>query len=210
MRLRALSGLLALSLVGCPKPITTPTDPVRPEISILVPEFTLTERSGRPVSQSELQGKVWVASFVFTRCTGPCPQVTATMARLQSDLNVPADDNLRLVTFTVDPERDSPDELKDYAQKFRADPAKWLFLTGAEEKIHHLLKDGFKVTAQRSKNPKPGDEFDHSSRLVVVDKAGNIRGFFDGMRAEKGHDPEADFNENLRALRALVRELLAE
>lgn len=210
MRSRILMGMLTLALLGCPKPQTPPTGKIRTEMSIPVPEFTLTERQGRPVSNTEFEGKVWIASFVFTRCTGPCPQVTATMTRLQSELNVANSDTIRLVTFTVDPDRDTPDELKDYAKKFQADPTKWLFLTGPEEKIHHLLKDGFKVSAQRSKNPKPGDEFDHSSRIAVVDKAGNIRGYFDGMRAEKGHDTEAEFIANLNALKSLVKELEGE
>lgn len=210
MHSRILMGMLTLALLGCPKPQTPPTGKIRTEMSIPVPEFTLTERQGRPVSNTEFEGKVWIASFVFTRCTGPCPQVTATMTRLQSELNVANSDSIRLVTFTVDPDRDTPDELKDYAKKFQADPTKWLFLTGPEEKIHHLLKDGFKVSAQRSKNPKPGDEFDHSSRIAVVDKTGNIRGYFDGMRAEKGHDTEAEFIANLNALKALVKELEGE
>ncbi|WP_052640201.1 SCO family protein [Zavarzinella formosa] len=210
MRSRLLLALCVLPFLGCPdSPKPTP-GVVRAEVSIPVPDFTLTERNGQSVKNTDLQGKVWVASFVFTRCTGPCPQVTATMGRLQSELNLTAEPNLRLVTFTVDPERDTPDELKDYATKFRADPKQWLFLTGPEEKIHHLLKDGFKVSAQRSKTPKPGEEFDHSSRLVVVDKAGNIRGFFDGMRAEKSHDPDGDFTANLTALKSLVGVLLKE
>src|SRR5215470_9833230 len=91
----------------------------RPDELGKVPAFDLTERSGRTVSDQSLRGKVWVAAFVFTRCTGPCPQVTATMARLQKELNLARRDDLRLVTFTVDPERDQPKELQDYARHFQ-------------------------------------------------------------------------------------------
>ncbi len=207
---RLLAALLILPLLGCPEPPKPPTGQVRAETGIPVPAFALTERHGQSVTNADLDGKVWVASFVFTRCTGPCPQVTATMTRLQEELSLTAEPNLRLVTFTVDPERDTPTELLDYAKKFRADDKQWLFLTGPEATIHQLLNDGFKVTAQRSPAPAPGDEFDHSSRLAVVDKAGHIRGYFDGFRADQGHDPAGEFAANLNGLKTLVKALLAE
>lgn len=197
-------------MVGCPNPPVPKSTSQGVEVEIPIPEFTLTERHGQPVDSKELHGNVWVASFVFTRCTGPCPQVTGTMTRLQSELKLSEQPNLRFVTFTVDPERDTPDELKEYAKKFRADEQQWLFLTGTEAKMHDLLKNGFKVSAQRSPTPKPGEEFDHSSRLVVVDRSGNIRGFFDGIRRDKSTQVEADFTANLESLKALVRKLLQE
>src|SRR5947208_7031811 len=126
-----------------------------------VPAFELTERSGHTVSDATLRGKVWIASFVFTRCTGPCPQVSRTMERLQKELNLARRDDLRLVTFTVDPERDQPRELQDYAHHFQADPDKWLFLTGKKEEMHRLLREGFKVGVEEKppEQRKPGDEF---------------------------------------------------
>jgi protein SCO1/2 len=209
MRLFRLSlTLVCFSLLGCPAGVTPPTGTVRPDVEIPAPEFTLTERSGKAVTRDDLNGKVWVASFVFTRCPGPCPQVSATMARLQKELDLKATPNLRLVTFTVDPERDTPNELKEYAARYQADAERWLFLTGkSETELHRMLVDGFKVTAQRAKNPV--DEFDHSSRLAVVDRTGTIRGYFDGIRGT-GPDAEAEFEENLRQLKKKVAELLRE
>src|SRR5205085_4395139 len=137
MRRHVLHLLAAavVCLAGCSER-RQPPDDLGP-----VGEFALTERGGEVVRDADLRGKVWVASFVFTRCTGPCPQVTATVARLQSEL---ADEpDLRLVTFTVDPECDGPDKLKSYAEHFRADPRRWLFLTGKEEDIHRLLRERF-------------------------------------------------------------------
>ena len=209
-RLSLLVALACLAAAGCPVP-TPPTGSTRPEVNIPAPDFTLTERSGQAVTRDDLKGKVWVASFVFTRCPGPCPQVTATMARLQKELDVANSPDLRLVTFTVDPERDTPGELKEYAARYQAHPERWLFLTGkSEAELHALLKEGFKVTAQRSKDPKPGDEFDHSSRLAVVDRAGTIRGYFDGIRAGIGQAETSEFEDNLRELRELVGRLRAE
>jgi heme o synthase len=210
--LPAMMALLLVHSVGCAPTVAPPTGTVRPaDISILVPDFTLTERSGKAVSRDDLKGKVWVASFVFTRCNGPCPQVTATMARLQKELDLKNSPDLRLVTFTVDPDQDTRNELKEYAARYQADPERWLFLTGMPEaELHKLLHDGFKVTAQRAAKPKPGDEFDHSARLAVVDRQGDIRGYFDGLRAGSGPDAEADFADNLTQLRAKVADLLRE
>src|SRR3954452_3323939 len=103
---RSAALLLAFAACSCTPPggPTPPADDIR----FPVPDFALTERSGKPVTKADLAGKVWVASFVFTRCPGPCPAVTATVARLQADLA--GDPGVRFVTFTVDPERDDPAE----------------------------------------------------------------------------------------------------
>src|SRR5438874_3184770 len=155
---------------------TVPTGTGSPDLDFPVGSFSLTERSGKTVTDADLRGKVWVASFVFTRCTGPCPQVTAAVARLQTEL--PKDPGLRFVTFTVDPTRDDPAELKRYAEHFKADPDRWLFLTGGEQAIHDLSQKRFKLAAGRKDGGQPGDEFDHSTRLAVVDKKGVIRATF--------------------------------
>jgi cytochrome oxidase Cu insertion factor (SCO1/SenC/PrrC family) len=189
---------LTLLAVACAR------SPLPPDISFPVGAFTLTRNDGESVSADDLKGHVWLASFVFTRCTGPCPQVTATVARLQSELTDP---RLRFVTFTVDPERDNPAELRQYAAHFQADPERWWFLTGSEAEIHGLLRERFKVAVERADGtPEPGQEFDHSTKLVLVDQDGLIRGYFDGMSASDGPDPA--FEQNLDRLRQRVRQLL--
>src|SRR5438132_14284970 len=85
-----------------------------------VDDFSLTERSGKKVERSDLSGKVWIAAFIFTRCAGPCAQVSANMARLQQQLAGRSD--VKLVSFTVDPEYDTPHELTKYANRYAADP----------------------------------------------------------------------------------------
>lgn len=167
--------------------------------------FSLTERSGRTVTNADLLGKVWVASFVFTRCTGPCPQVTLTMKELQEDLSgVP---NFRLVTFTVDPTRDDPAELTRYAGHFGADPDRWLFLTGPEKTIYDLMERGFRVPRPAPTRGASGPEVEHSTRLVVVDADGHVRGWFEGLRDSRMPDPEAHYGENLKKIRRLVNHL---
>jgi ABC-2 type transport system permease protein len=106
-----------------------------------VPEFTFIERSSREVKSQELAGKVWVADFVFTRCGGFCPLMTEKMRKLQDML--PA--QIQLVSFSVDPQHDTPEALAAYAKKYGADPNRWWFLTGNKEGLYRLSKDGFKL-----------------------------------------------------------------
>jgi protein SCO1/2/putative membrane protein len=170
--------------------------------------FSLTERDGRTITQADLLGKVWVASFVFTRCTGPCPQVSLTMAQLQKDFAPYSD--VRLVTFTVDPEHDQPAELSEYASHFGADPKRWLFLTGKEDDIYKLLREGFHVPVEQNQGEqrRPGNEVMHSPRLVVVDRAGHIQGYFEGYPDPRVGDPAGEHQANLERLRETVRQLV--
>lgn len=198
---RTLLIICLLATASCQPSL--PTN-VESEIAYVVPEFTLVERGGKTVTKADLLGKVWVASFVFTRCSGPCPAVTATVARLQSELaNEP---NVRFVTFTIDPDRDTPDELKKYAARFRADPERWLFLAGKEAVVHELATSGFKLLAMKKPGGAAGDEFDHSSRLAVIDKAGIIRGYYDGMPTTRDGAAEA-FEGSLKKLQQHITTL---
>lgn len=206
-----LLPLLLLVPVGCgPVRPATPSAPGTPDLDYPVGSFSLTERSGKTVTEKDLLGKVWVASFVFTRCTGPCPAVTATVRRLQSELADQPD--VMFVTFTVDPDRDRPDELKKYADYFKADPKRWLFLTGDEKTVHDLVQKQFKQTAVRKQGAdvKPGDEFDHSTRLAVVDKKGIIRATFQGVRGDRDPDADQRFEDGLTRLKEKVKQLAAE
>jgi protein SCO1 len=176
-----------------------------------VGDFRLTERSGRTVTQADLQGKIWIASFVFTRCTGPCPQVTGTMARLQSELS--GKDGVLLVSFTVDPDRDDLEDLRAYADHFGADKNRWWFLTGPKEVIDPLSEKGFGLGLQRSagKDVKPGQEITHSTRLTLVDRHGHKRGFpnhssFDGRSVDDAGQPVDELPKLKEALATLLRE----
>lgn len=134
------------------------------------PTFDLIERSERPVCTEDFKGQVWIADFIFTRCLGPCPRMTAAMARLQETLkHVPG---VVLVSFTVDPEHDRPDVLREYAQTHGADPQRWLFLTGTIQQMEDVQVKGFKMGMV-------GESIHHSDRFVLIDRDGGIRGYFD-------------------------------
>lgn len=148
------------------------------------PEFELTERSGRTVSSTELAGKVWVADFIFTTCAGPCPLMSTHMAALQratADLDVP------LVSFTVDPEKDTPEVLTEYAKRYKADPERWLFLTGEKQTLYDMIQRGFLLAVDDgslTEGGKPGPGIiTHSVKFVLVDRQGRIRGFYSGDSA---------------------------
>jgi cytochrome oxidase Cu insertion factor (SCO1/SenC/PrrC family) len=106
----------------------------------VVPPFALTERSGKNITNQDLSGKIWVADFIYTTCPGPCPIVTASMAKIQE--SVAHDPRVQLVTFTVDPATDTPPVLATYADKFGADPNRWWFLTGPQKPMYDLIQNG--------------------------------------------------------------------
>jgi protein SCO1/2 len=159
-----------------------------------VPAFALTNRDGRPVRLADLAGQPWIADFVFTRCPASCPMMTARMARLNGDL--PTDLPVRLVSFSVDPVHDTPAVLQAYAAKYGA-TERWLFLTGPLEEIRRLSVDGFKLGFDPAPAPGTSDEpVVHSTRFVLVDGEGHIRGYYDGFDKES----VAKLKDDVRAL----------
>jgi cytochrome oxidase Cu insertion factor (SCO1/SenC/PrrC family) len=176
------------------------------DVDYPVADFSLTERSGRTVRRDELRGKVWVAAFVFTRCAGPCPQVSGTMARMQSLLA--GDDDVRLVSFTVDPKHDTPAVLRKYAERFGADPRRWLFLTGDRDGLYGLIQDSFHLGVQEAAGAdrKPGSEVAHSTRLAVVDRRGHVRGYYSGSAVDEAGQPADDVPKLLQRIAELKRE----
>jgi cytochrome oxidase Cu insertion factor (SCO1/SenC/PrrC family) len=159
--------------------------PEPPPVFDPVPAFSLTNRDGRAVRLQDLKGKPWIADFVFTRCPASCPLMTARMAKLNREL--PDDVDVRLVSFSVDPEHDTPQVLQRYAESYKA-PARWLFLTGGKDEIYRLSRQGFKLGIDIPPPPAPGapapEPILHSTRFVLVDGQGRIRGYYDGFDEE--------------------------
>ena len=206
--------LLLAVVAGCGSPagrVEPARDHPLDNLDYPVGSFSLTERDGRTITEKDLAGKVWIASFVFTRCMGNCPAVTATVRELQSKF---ADQpEVSFVTFTVDAEHDNPAELKKYADRYQADAKRWYFLTGDEKTIRKLLQERFKQSA----GDAPGSGLSHldalqshSTRLAVVDKHGIIRGIYDGMRNPNFADGDDGFAESMKRLEAKVKQLIDE
>lgn len=159
--------------------------------------FSGTERSGKAITEKDLSGSVWVAGFIFTRCSGPCPRVSGTMASLHRDPLLPG---LRLVTFTVDPSFDDTTILTEYAENFGADQ-RWWFVTAPRDQMYAQIRKNFTLaTSDEAPEGTPvGESVSHSTRLVLVDQDGKIRGFFDSQE-------DATVRELRRAAARLLRE----
>lgn len=171
--------------------------PVYQEVS----SFELTNRDGTTVTPESFEGKPWVADFIFTSCPGVCPILTDRMAALAEDVPL---DEMHLVSFSVDPENDTPEVLREYAEEHDA-PDGWYFLTGTRDEIHELVKEGFllmlddspkrRAEAERaaaegeSADAAPGDlppdPIVHSNRFVLVDSEGRIRGYYNAFDADE-------------------------
>src|SRR2546423_1619862 len=137
------------------------------------PAFALTDQDGKPFASDRLRGKVWVADFIFTNCPGACPQMTMRMGGLQKAI---ADTRVHFVSFSVDPERDTPAVLKNYAQTFGADPVRWHFLTGEKTEMFEAAR-GMKLTAEPA--GVLGPEIAHAEKFLLVDGEGRVRGVYD-------------------------------
>ncbi len=146
-----------------------------------IPDFSILERNGGQVGLSELRGKVWVATFIYTSCKDTCPLQSAEMARPQQEFGEQVE--VRLVSISVDPERDTPEILSRYAGHYKADPDRWLFLTGKRDDIRRLALDGFRLGAGRLGENGRSNTIGpilHSSSFVLVDRQARIRGYYDG------------------------------
>lgn len=151
MKRAALVFLIGIGLAGCRRQL--------PRLGA-APSF----------GQSDLAGHPWIADFIYTSCPGPCPVLSANMARLQRALPP----SVLLVSFTVDPERDTPEALAEYGKRFGADPARWRFVRLGQAELSRVMGDGFKLALAAK------GAIVHSTKLVLVDAQGAIRGYYDG------------------------------
>ena len=138
-----------------------------------VADFKLTNQLGAAISLAELKGHVWVADVIFTRCPGPCAGMTRKMKAIQERL--PANSSVKLVSLTADPAFDAPPVLDAYATRFKADQRNWSFLTGPKQAIYDLAIKSLKLAVQENTTTNVDEMFIHSTRLVVVDRMGQLR-----------------------------------
>jgi len=165
-----------------------------------LPDFQLTDQHGDEYGSQQLEGKVWIANFIFTTCRAICPAMTARMTDLQAELfNHPRWRDLRLVSFSVDPENDTPEVLRDYAvERAYAYQDRWRFLTGTRDELWQLCKEGFKLAVSEG-GDDPEMPIVHSDKFVLVDSEGRIRGFYSAL-SEEGRE------ELLRDLEVVLAE----
>ena len=199
MKRTLLYGLLILCAAACQ----------RKELPVLgqIPDFSLTSQEAKPFTQADMKGRVWVADFIFTSCGGACPLMTERMKKsIQTALHemragggeAPA----KIVSFSVDPERDSPEVLAQYAKNHGAEPELWVFLTGPLEEITRTVVQGFKISMGKVPSQAPNQdeiwEVVHGEQFLLIDRKGRIRGYY----SSEGND----LRRLLADLRTLVKE----
>jgi protein SCO1/2 len=153
--------------------------PIEDGLPILydAPRFSLTDQDDKPFGSEQLTGQVWVAAFIFTNCPDACPMMTQKMAALQQ--SVPSK-NVKLVSFSVDPQRDTPAVLKQYAARFKADESRWHFLTGKSDDIFAAAA-GLNLAASPARGDKP---IDHAEQFLLIDAKGRVRGIYHSKHDE--------------------------
>ena len=169
-------GVVLLSLVIYRATATRGSLKVQLPVLSSVPAFSFVDQSGAPLGSAQLSGKIWVANFIFTRCPNICPKFTAKMGTLQ-DRSKEQLPELTLVSFTVDPENDTPEVLTAYGQKFRADFSRWHFLRGDRPELERVIRDGMLQPMDR------GDGQDlntvvHGSYFALIDEKLQVRGVY--------------------------------
>ena len=174
------------------RPVAARVDPPAPAPERMPPgavaaDFTLTERNGLPFDSGTLRGKVWLASVFFANCPGPCFRENKALADI---LRTIPDPDFMVVSVTCDPENDTPDALRRYADRFQADPERWKFLTGDMESIRKIANETFLL---------PAEVGVHSERGVVFDRQGRLRGSYHLLQPDR-----------VKLLEKLIREVLAE
>jgi protein SCO1/2 len=181
------------------------TQPRLPELAVL-PDFSLTDQAGKPFGRNDLLGRVWIADFIFTSCADACPRLTQKLRSVQDRLTPQEQSRgIGLLSLSVDPERDTPAKLADYAKSFGARDSVWHFLTGPQAEVERTVVKGFRIAMAKMPldprllapsgvnatppSPHPGETaeelhaqaFDilHGEKMVLVDARGHIRGYYD-------------------------------
>jgi len=170
-----------------------------------IPDFVLTDQDGNPFYSDSLKGKIYVADFFFTLCPSICPSMQYSMLRIQKKFEGLHD--FHLVSFTVDPENDSPEALKKYGEELGVDFSNWTFLTGSKQEIYNLAYKGYFVNALEDPGAPGG--FLHSEYFVLVDKKGSLRSGVDkDDRLRIVYDGTSDYevNELIDDIKVLLAE----
>lgn len=173
-RVRIIALGLGLALAGCGES----REPI-PEL-LPVSDFTLTSQAGEDFGTHDLRGKVWIADLIFTSCPDICPVMSSTMGNLHRRID---HEDVRFVSITVDPEVDTPEVLREYAARYRADTDRWVFLTGAPEDVREVILRSFRLPVEEPFEREDGvRDVLHTSRFMLIDRRGVMRGLYETDR----------------------------
>lgn len=159
-----------------------------------IPHFEFRNQDNQVIGSKQLKGKLHVADFFFTSCPTICPDMTKQMHRVYKKFE--DNDEIALVSFSIDPKRDSVETLKEYADALGVSAKRWHFLTGNRESIYELGQDAYMAPIREDKDAPGG--FLHSGAFILVDKLGRIRGYYDGTNEERVNQLMMDITKLLR------------
>ena len=171
-----LVGIALITAISVFRVMQTRSLPA-PDIYSTVPEFEFVNQAGTAFGSADLSGNIWIANFIFTRCTTVCPIFTNKMSELQMRTEYAAT-KPTLISFSVDPDFDTTEVLQSYATRFRANPARWHFLTGPTDSVRRVVEDGMKSVMGDADAVLNPEELIHGSHFVLVDPDLNIRGYY--------------------------------
>lgn len=168
-----------------PLPVIT-TAPVYTDGQVIsapyeLPDFTFVNQHGNSVRTHDMKGKIKVVNFFFTHCPGICPAMSRNLQTVEQQYS--SQDDVMILSYTVDPERDDVDRLSYYADVYSQKPDSWYFLTGDKKDLYALARRGYFISAQEGDGGE--DDFIHSQKLILVDAKDQIRGYYDGTKSEE-------------------------
>ena len=173
-----LAALAGLVLIPAIRPLLR-FEPDPPPVLRELPQWRLVDQNGQAFGSDDLAGDVYVASFLFTRCATVCPRLTASLRQLERRYRDEGVEGVRLVSFTVDPEHDTPGRLRDYARSRSLDLERWSLVTGAEREVRSVVVDGFALPMGERLDLAGGlVDVAHAARLALVDRDGGVRGYY--------------------------------
>ena len=172
------------------------SDVKMPALSQVQP-FSFVSQDGKVVTEKDIEGKVCVVEYFFTTCKGICPKMNRNMKMVFEKFK--SEDNFLILSHTVDPETDSVGRMKKYADSLGADGTKWLFLTGRKDALYSAARLSYLLDDPKNNNEKLEDQFIHTQFFALVDKSGQVRRIYDGLKQDE-----------LKQLLADIEKLLAE
>lgn len=159
-----------------------------------IADFSFTNQEGKTITQKDIEGKVFIAEYFFTTCKTICPVMNVQMQRVHKEFK--SNDGVRILSFTVDPETDTVEQMNRYAESHGADPSTWFFLTGSKDDLYSLARRSFFVLkpAEAENQGDVGSDFIHTNNFVLVDQKKRIRGYYDGTSKKEVDELISDIN----------------
>lgn len=173
------------------------TLPVLGDPSHKVTTFSFTNQDGKTVTEADVKGKIYVVEYFFTTCKGICPKMNENMTKVYQVFK--GNEDVKILSHTVDPKKDTVGAMKEYSMRFDADPKQWMFLTGTKKELYDMARYAYLVSAVEDTSAIDIEsDFIHSERFVLVDRDGRIRGSYDGTNIGSVNQLIGDIKELLK------------